>query len=40
MTYSSQIQTSFSGPLDTSTYPPDSGLAVGLNYVVMIDGAD
>ncbi|MCP3381000.1 alkaline phosphatase family protein [Bradyrhizobium sp. CCGUVB4N] len=38
MTYSSQIQTSFSGPLDTSTYPPDSGLAVGLNYVVMIDG--
>ncbi len=39
MSYSSQIQTSFSGPSDTSTYPPDSGLAIGPNYVVMIDGS-
>ncbi|MET4803980.1 alkaline phosphatase family protein [Bradyrhizobium sp. LB11.1] len=39
MSYSSQVQTSFSGPSDTSTYPPDSGLAIGPNYVVMIDGS-
>nr|WP_249795098.1 alkaline phosphatase family protein [Bradyrhizobium sp. Oc8] len=25
--------------MDTSTYPPDSGLAIGPNYAVMIEGA-
>ncbi|WFU78283.1 alkaline phosphatase family protein [Bradyrhizobium sp. CIAT3101] len=39
MSYSSSIQTSFSGPSTTSTSPPHSGLAVGSNYVVMIDGS-
>ncbi|WP_426413159.1 alkaline phosphatase family protein [Bradyrhizobium ganzhouense] len=39
MSYSSTIQTSFSGPSDTSTYPPHNGLAVGSNYVVMIEGS-
>ena len=38
MSYSSQIQTLFSGPSITSTYPPYNGLAVGPNYVVMIEG--
>ncbi|WP_035973166.1 alkaline phosphatase family protein [Bradyrhizobium sp. WSM3983] len=39
MSYSSQIQTLFSGPSDTNTYPPDSGLAIGPNYAVMIEGS-
>ncbi|MEH2486799.1 beta strand repeat-containing protein [Bradyrhizobium sp. AZCC 2230] len=39
MSYSSTIQTSFSGPSTTSTYPPHNGFAVGSNYVVMIDGS-
>ena len=39
MSYSSQIQTSFSGPSDTSTYPPHNGLAIGTNFVVMIEGS-
>ncbi|MET4066698.1 hypothetical protein ABID58_001481 [Bradyrhizobium sp. S3.2.6] len=39
MTYSSTIQTSFSGPSTTSTYPPHNGLAVGSNFVVMIEGS-
>ncbi|WP_426614407.1 alkaline phosphatase family protein [Bradyrhizobium sp. McL0616] len=39
MSYSSSIQTSFSGPSTTSTSPPHNGLAVGPNYVVMIDGS-
>ena len=38
-TTSSQIQTLFSGPSDTSTYPPHNGLAVGSNFVVMIEGS-
>ncbi|MGB3488400.1 MAG: phosphoesterase, partial [Xanthobacteraceae bacterium] len=39
MSYSSTIQTLFSGPSTTSTYPPHNGLAVGSNYVVMIEGS-
>jgi hypothetical protein len=39
VSYSSSIQTSFSGPSTTSSYPPHNGLAVGSNYVVMIEGS-
>lgn len=39
MSYSSSIQTQFTGPSTTSTYPPHNGLAVGSNYVVMIEGS-
>ncbi|MBN8978627.1 MAG: phosphoesterase, partial [Rhizobiales bacterium] len=39
MSYSSTIQTLFSGPSTTSTYPPHNGLAVGSNYVVMVEGS-
>ncbi len=39
MSYSSTIQTTFSGPSNTSSYPPHNGFAVGSNYVVMIEGA-
>jgi hypothetical protein len=38
VSYSSNIQTLFSGPSTTSV-SPHSGLAVGPNYVVMIEGA-
>ena len=38
-TVTSQIQTLFSGPSNTSSYPPHNGFAVGSNYVVMIDGS-
>jgi hypothetical protein len=37
--YSSQIETMFSGPSVTSTYPPHNGLAVGPNNVVMVEGS-
>ena len=39
MSYSSTIQTLFSGPSTASTYPPYNGLAVGPNYVVMVEGS-
>jgi hypothetical protein len=39
MGYSSQIETVFSGPSVTSTYPPHNGLAVGPNYIVMVEGS-
>jgi hypothetical protein len=38
MSYSSQIKTVFSGP-SSSTTPPHNGLAVGSNYVVMVEGS-
>jgi hypothetical protein len=34
-----QIETQFSGPSVTSTYPPNNGLAVGPNNVVMMEGS-
>jgi hypothetical protein len=34
-----QIKTQFSGPSVTSTYPPNNGLAVGPNYIVMMEGS-
>ena len=39
MGYSSQIETLFAGPSVTSTYPPHNGLAVGPNYIVMVEGS-
>src|SRR6478735_4344045 len=39
VSYSSTIQTTFSGPSTTSTSPPHNGFAVGSNYVVMIEGS-
>ncbi|MBR0722559.1 alkaline phosphatase family protein [Bradyrhizobium manausense] len=39
MSYSSSIQTLFSGPSTTSTSPPYNGLAIGPNYVVMVEGS-
>jgi hypothetical protein len=38
-TGSSQVATSFSGISVTSTYPPNNGLAVGPNNVVMMEGS-
>src|SRR5258707_10682034 len=38
MSYSSQIETILSGP-SSSTNPPHNGLAVGPNYVVMVEGS-
>src|SRR6266436_7184800 len=38
MSYSSQIETIFSGP-SSSTTPPHNGLAVGPNYIVMVEGS-
>ena len=38
-TPTSSIQTLFSGPSTTSNYPPHNGLAVGSNFVVMIEGS-
>jgi hypothetical protein len=34
-----QIEKQFSGPSVTSTYPPNNGLAVGPNNVVMMEGS-
>jgi hypothetical protein len=34
-----QLETQFSGPSVTSTYPPNNGLAVGPNNVVMMEGS-
>jgi hypothetical protein len=34
-----QIETQFSGISVTSTYPPNNGLAVGPNYIVMMEGS-
>jgi hypothetical protein len=34
-----QIETQFSGLSVTSTYPPNNGLAVGPNYIVMMEGS-
>ena len=39
MSYSSQIETLFSGPSVTSTSPPHNGLAVGPNNIVMVEGS-
>jgi hypothetical protein len=39
MSYSSQIETLFSGPSVTTTYPPHNGLAVGPNNIVMVEGS-
>jgi hypothetical protein len=39
VSYSSQIETVFSGPSVTSTYPPHNGLAVGPNNIVMVEGS-
>src|SRR5713101_10015253 len=39
MSSSSQIDTEFSGISVTSTYPPHNGLAVGPNYIVMVEGS-
>jgi hypothetical protein len=34
-----QIETLFSGPSSTSTYPPHNGLAIGPNNVLMVEGS-
>jgi hypothetical protein len=39
VSYSSQIETVFSGPSVTGAYPPHNGLAVGPNYIVMVEGS-
>ena len=39
VSYSSQIETLFSGPSVTSTSPPHNGLAVGPNNIVMVEGS-
>jgi hypothetical protein len=39
VSYSSQIETLFSGPSVTSTNPPHNGLAVGPNNIVMVEGS-
>ncbi|UVO35209.1 hypothetical protein KUL72_27695 [Bradyrhizobium arachidis] len=39
MSYSSEIETLFSGPSVAGTYPPHNGLAVGPNYIVMVEGS-
>lgn len=39
VSYSSEIETLFSGPSVTSTYPPHNCLAVGPNHVVMVEGS-
>jgi hypothetical protein len=39
MSYSSQIATVFPGPSVTNAYPPHNGLAVGPNYIVMVEGS-
>jgi hypothetical protein len=39
VTYSSQIETVFSGPSVTSTSPPHNGLAVGPSNIVMVEGS-
>src|SRR5712672_4008525 len=39
MSPSSQIDTEFSGPSVTTTYPPHNGLAVGPNNIVMVEGS-
>ncbi len=39
MSSSSQIDTEFSGPSVTTTYPPHNGLAVGPNNIVMVEGS-
>jgi hypothetical protein len=39
VSYFSQIETLFSGPSVTSTYPPHNGLAVGPNNILMVEGS-
>ena len=39
MSYSSQIETVFTGPSVTGTNPPHNGLAVGPNNIVMVEGS-
>ena len=38
-TSTSEIETQFSGISDTSSYPPHNALAVGPNYIVMLEGS-
>jgi hypothetical protein len=35
----SEVETLFSGPSNTTSYPPHNGLAAGPNNVIMLDGA-
>src|SRR5258708_22758163 len=39
MSPSSQIDTEFSGPSVTTTYPPHNGLALGPSNIVMVEGS-